>query len=70
MAVLNFGIAPSEFWRMAVQEWFWLAKAKVDQMKAEQEAMKAAADPHYMPDADWDDLRAKHKAKMEAKDNG
>ena len=70
MAVLHFGIAPSEFWGMTVQEWFWVAKAKVDQMKAEKEAMEAAGNPRHMPESDWDDLRSKHKAKMEAKNAG
>jgi len=55
---------------MTLTEWFWLAKAKLDEVEAEVEAMKRAADPHYMSEAEWDELRAEHRRKMEALKDG
>jgi len=60
VAVSQWGIAPSEFWRMSIEEWWWLFDCKYVENQI-------AAKGFYINKEAREDLRARHKAKMEAR---
>ena len=63
MSVVEFGVQPSEFWKMTVAEWFWAIQYRLEKAEAEAEMAKAAGDKNHVPEEVWDELRAEHDAK-------
>ena len=56
---------------MTLSEWFWLARAKMDQIKAEREAMDTSGNRKiHVPESEWVEMRAEHAAKMKEQSDG
>lgn len=58
LAVADWSISPTEFWRMSPQEWWWLFDHKHSQMKSTKKGLGGFSE------AEWDDARARHREKM------
>jgi hypothetical protein len=63
-AARDWGIQPSEFWAMSVQEWWWEADSKIAVSK------RLKKGPSGFSEAEWEDARRRHREKMKAKADG
>lgn len=63
-AARSWGIQPSEFWALAISDWWVELDGKVVENKKMQEVANGGSKGGGFSQAEWAEARAKHKAKI------
>ena len=57
---------PSEFWKLPICDWWTELDGKIEQnRKIEEQIREASGEKTGPTEADWEDARRRHRAKME-----
>lgn len=63
-AARYWGVQPSEFWAMAIRDWWWEYAARDEESR---ELRRMADTPAKFRGPKWDEARKRHAEKMRAK---